>query len=274
MSNSLTRSLYHLMRGASRPTSLSRLKQRGHKRVSILRYRDIEMLIDTSVENTLSKMGIELSDRDIKGLGAEARVEFLALLHERDSLRETVDDLVTQQEELEANRAVLKERLTETKSELDEEQAAEDEELVEFGEDLTSLEGRISASLRALLSDSATPRDALTARAIELVRAAFDEQREEVANRTRAEQAERVGLLQRRLSKLNKKLEESEAMLARARAAANTSDEDIEEFDMGPAGLKSQDPQFEKKKQVLEEIFKLNVELKSMVDSEGDKKPT
>lgn len=266
MSNPLTRSLYHLMRGASRPTSLTRLKQRGHKRVPILRYRDIEALIDTSVENTLRKLGIELSDSDIKGLGAEARVEFLALIHERDALRETVDELVAQQEQLEANRDALKERMSATREQLDESQATVDE----LDEDLSSLEGRIAASLRALLSDETTPRDQLAPRAIELVRAAFDEQRDDVAARTRAEQAERVELLQRRLSKLNKKLEESEAMLARARAAAaDATDEDLDEIDMGPAGLKDADPQFQKKKQVLEEIFKLNVELKSMMDDES-----
>lgn len=273
MSNPLTRSLYHLMRGASRPTSLSRLKQRGHKRVPILRYRDIEALIDTSVENTLKRLGIELSDRDIRGLGAEARVEFLALIHERDTLRDTVDQLVAQQEELESNRELLVERMSATRDELDESREAV-EETDTLDEDLSSLEGRIAASLRALLSDPATPRDHLAPRAIELVHAAFDEQRDEVAARTRAEQAERVALLQRRLTKLNKKLEESEAMLARARAAATDTDDDREEVDMGPAGLQSADPQFEKKKQVLDEIFKLNVELKSMMKDDDDATPS
>ena len=70
--------------------------------------------------------------------------------------------------------------------------------------------------------------------------------------------------LQRRIAKLKRKLEETEDMLERARASG-VEPEGIHGEPVDP-GVKRGDPDFGMKKELLGEIFRLNVELRQMLN--------
>jgi len=263
MSRNLARDLYHMMRGASRTASLGALKRKGHTRVPVLRYRDVEDLIERAVENTLGRLGIDLSEEDLHGLSDDARIEFLALIRERDTLKDTVEGLLAQQGELEQHQLTIRDRLEAAKVELEHEEEAETGAL----DDLDALRVNLGERLTELLSRDGIP-EGIAEKAVAMVDKAVREQRELAAERARSEHAGRLELLQRRIDKLSRKLGETEAMLTRARAASGDDEFLEDEEDMGPAGLANADPQFEQKKAVLEEIFRLNVELRSMMAEE------
>lgn len=264
MSRNLAQDLYHLMRGASRTASLGSLRRKGHNRVPVLRFRDVEALIERAVENTLGRLGIDLTEDDLAGLSDDARLEFLALIRERDTLKQTVEGLLAQQGELEQHQVTIRDRLAAAKDELAREAADETP-----GDDLDTLRVRLGERLTELLSRDGIP-EGVAEKAVAMVDKAVREQRELAAERARSEHAGRLELLQRRIDKLSRKLGETEAMLSKARAASGAELYDVDEEDMGPAGLASADPQFEQKKAVLEEIFRLNVELRSMMAEEGN----
>lgn len=261
MSNPLARNLYHLMRRTARRTSVDKLRKTGHKTVSVLNFRDIEELIERSVENTLRRKGMRL---DSPGIHDEVRLEFLALMRERDILRETVDSLLQEQDELNRNRELLQTELQTTAQELMQQQAATPEE-VEDAEQLSDLAQAVAAQLREVLG----PNDPAAAeRAVSLVTKAIDEQREGALERAREEQAARTDQLQRRMGKLKRKLAETEEMLERARSEGGQL-EAIPGHEVD-AGLKAGDPDHGKKRELLGEIFRLNVELREMLDKQND----
>jgi len=261
MSSPLARNLYHLMRRSARRTSVDKLRRTGHKTVSVLNFRDIEELIERSVENTLRRKGLRLDAPDIHD---EVRLEFLALMRERDILRETVDSLLQEQDELNRNKELLENELQSTARELMQQQTAAPDEF-QGAEQLSDLAQQVAAQLREVLG----PTDPAAAeRAVGLVTNAIDAQRDSALERAREEQAARTDQLQRRMAKLKRKLAETEDMLERARSEGGqpeaVSGEPVE------AGLKIGDPNHGKKRELLGEIFRLNVELREMLDKKND----
>ena len=73
-----------------------------------------------------------------------------------------------------------------------------------------------------------------------------------------------MGQLQRRIEKLKRKLSETEDMLERARTTG-VEPSGIAGEQLVP-GVKQGDPDFQMKKELLGEIFKLNVELRQMLN--------
>ncbi|MCB9896625.1 MAG: hypothetical protein H6825_01350 [Planctomycetes bacterium] len=256
MSSNLARNLYHLMRHSARRTSVDKLRRHGHKTVSVINFRDIEELIEKSVENTLRRKGLRLDGPDVH---EEVRLEFLALMRERDILRETVDSLLAEQDELKRNRERIEHAMQETAQQLESEQGVALETQVEAA-GLTELEDKVVQDLRAILA-GVDPK--LAEQAVAHVTQAIDAQRELAVERARADHEGRLDSLQRRMAKLKKKLAETEDMLERAREAGSVP-EAIPGMPV-EAGLKSEDPNFSRKKELLGEIFRLNVELREML---------
>lgn len=256
MTSNLARNLYHLMRSSARRTSVDKLRRHGHKTVSVINFRDIEELIETSVENTLKRKGMRLDGPEVH---EEVRLEFLALMRERDILRETVDSLLQEQDELRRNRERIETALADTALQMQTLGSVAPEQQVEAS-GLSDLQLRVAEDLRAMLAGI---DPSLAEQAVARVTLAIDEQREHAVERARQEQEGQLDSLQRRMAKLKKKLAETEDMLERARIAGNVP-ESIPGMPVD-AGLKSEDPNFSQKKELLGEIFRLNVELREML---------
>jgi hypothetical protein len=257
MTRQLARNLYHLMRGAARRTSVERLKRTGHKTVSVLSFRDVQALIERAVENTLRRRGIRL---DGPGVQEEVRHEFLALMQERDTLQRTVDQLMEERERLAANRDQLSVAIQAAEAEYLDAASSQPDELE--AADLAELRARVEERLRELLAGHPAGEVLMGEQALSLVVQAIDEQREAALGRAQGEHETHLRDLRRRLDRLKAKLSETEEMLARARAQGGL--EAIEGEHVDP-GLSAGDPNYKKKKELLGEIFRLNVELRDML---------
>lgn len=254
MSRSLARNIYHLMRGAARRTTVDDLRRQGRKAVSVLNFRDVQALIEQAVENTLKRRGLKL---DGQGVHEEVRLEFLALMRERDLLQTTVEDLLHEKERLAENKERLDRALAAAATEY--ESAREDESAEDAGM-LDALSARVQEQLKALLASAPA---ATAGQALALVGEAFAQQRATMQERARVAQRERLDRIERRMSRLKQKLAETEDMLARARSSSG-----LEPIVGEPvqAGLDAADPAFGTKKELLSEIFRLNVELREMLE--------
>lgn len=259
MTLQLARNLFHLMRGASRRTTLDGLKKRGHRNVAVLDFRDVQALIDKAVENTLQRRGISFDREDLQD---DVRHEFLSLMRERDALKNTVDALLKEKDELAVNKEHLEEAIERTTAEVETIQAAPEEQNEEIS-GLQVLMDKLRASLRTNLSEAGVST-AVIQRNIELVTLAFDEYQQLLLERARESNASRLDQLQRRIGKLKRKLSETEDMLVRAREAG-AGPEGIESEDFVP-GVQGSDANANMKKELLGEIFRLNVELREMLD--------
>jgi chromosome segregation ATPase len=257
MTRTLARNLYHMLRGAAKKTTLDGLKKRGHRTVSVLNFRDIQQLIGRAIENTLQRRGLSLDSMDIQD---EVRHEFISLMRERDALQNTVDALLREKDELAENRTALASELTKATEEF--ENAQETVEGV-VPKDIAELMRRITAEVTDT-QNAAGVNSQLTAKTLSLVQAALEDHADMLNRHAQAAQATNLQHLQRRISKLKRKLEETEDMLERARATG-VEPEGVAGEPIDP-GVKHGDPDFRMKKELLGEIFRLNVELRQMLN--------
>lgn len=250
----LARNIYHLMRGAARRTTVDDLRKQGRRTVQVLNFRDVQTLIEKAVDNTLKRRGLKL---DGPGIQEDVRLEFLALMRERDLLQSTVEELLNEQQKLQDNREKLGKALAVAADEY--KSAKQSDHDAEEARELDALGDRVEASLRSLLQNT---EPGLDDRAIAIVKQAFAEQRAVTLDRARKTQEERVQRIQRRMDRLKAKLLETEDMLARARLEGQLDGIPGEAFE---AGLNAADPDFTTKKELLSEIFRLNVELREVL---------
>ena len=254
MSRSLARNIYHLMRGAARRTSVDELRRGGRKTVSVLNFRDVQKLIEQAVDNTLKRRGLKLDGR---GIHEEVRLEFLALMRERDVLKKTVEDLLFEKARLAENRERLDRALSATATEY---QSARQEVVDAEAAELAALAAEVETALRDALRDAP---ERTTIAALDLVAAAFAKQRQVMLERAHEAHEANLRRLERRMARLKAKLSETEEMLARAQSEGGLEAVPGQHVD---PGLDTADPAFETKKELLGEIFKLNVELREMLD--------
>jgi hypothetical protein len=257
MTRLLARNLFHLMRGAAERTTLDGLKKKGHRSVSVLNFRDIQSFISRSIENTLRRAGVDMDGKDIQD---EVRHEFLSLMHERDVLQNTVDAMLREKNELAANKGDLEIEIHKATEEF--ESARELFSGDAQAKDLQSLMEKIQTALTNSLGRAGVTA-AATSQALDIVTVAIDEHRALLSQRTASGAEARLEQMQRRITKLKRKLEETEDMLARARVAGGP--DGIEGEKVIP-GVGSGDPNAAMKKELLGEIFKLNVELRQMLN--------
>ena len=258
MTRLLSRNLYHLMRGASRRTSLAKLKKRGHKNVSVLSYSAVNGLIDMAVENTLKRRGIDMSKGDVQ---EDVRHEFLSLMRERDSLQNTVDALLREKNELKENQQHLKDEINRTTAEYEQVQVGPD---LEADDELKALMEKLQGALMSVLGEAGVSQQ-LSDKTLAIVTQAIQEHRDLTSKKSRVDQEVQLGQLERRISKLKRKLQETEDMLAKAQTDGVT----VEGIAGEPvtAGVSGSDPKAHMKKELLGEIFRLNVELREMLNA-------
>ncbi len=131
--------------------------------------------------------------------------------------------------------------------------------------ELEAFRSRLREALRSVLSELPGADAAFTARVAAAIDDAVESYRVLVASRSRHEQEARVEQLQRRLHRLRHKLEESELLLARARQAGAQGLPAL--FDPGRP-LAPGDAEYAHKRALLDEVFKLNVELRRLLGAQ------
>ena len=260
MSFKLARNVFEMLRGSARTKSLDQLRREGHRNVPVLRFSDLENLMTAAVDDTLTRLGVELSEHQVTGLGDEARLRFLALLKERAELRDTLASIQKQGDRLEITTEGVKAEIERAETELAVQEASP---VTAPDEAIVALRARLREELSKVLGGPGMAPD-LVDRALAVVDEAVESYRVLVAARERREQEARVEQLNRRLHRLRRKLDESQVLLAQARAAGAEGLPVM--FDVGRA-LQPGDADYAHKKGLLDEIFKLNVELRKMIAS-------
>lgn len=261
----LAKDILHFLRDHAAPTSLRRLQREGVENVTVIDMDQIEDLIHRCVDRVLR--GANLDPTKIRHLGEDAREEFLRLISERDSLKATTDSLSKEREELRQNLTLLQQAITQTRDHLDTERA--EEQAAKEHRELSELQfhEELRAAIAAALAGVAEDRrqavvDQVAALAENRIRTEVDKVRDLEA----AARRERIGTLERRIEKLRTALADAEGMVDRLRAEKSAQvDDGVASVYREVQGLSDKEPEFARKKGLLEEIFKLNLELKELV---------
>lgn len=261
---SLADSLFRMFRENSDVVPVSRLKKQGHRSVTVLDWDRIQALIEKAVEQALARRGVDLSPQALDSVSQEAREAFVRLVEQRDTYRESARSLEVERTELLANVQRLRQEMESSKGALavEREREVTVDEVVVGADGMASFHARLEAEMRRLMADGA-PGD-LAARAAQLARRLLDEEREKAVLTAKDEQQHKIEQLERRIGKLSASLDDSTSLVRRLRETKE-SPEGIESIYREVQGLDPNESNAPEKRGLLEEIFKLNVELRDVI---------
>ena len=271
----LATNLFRLFRENSDVVPVSRLRKQGVKSVTVLDWERIEHLIERAVIEALSRRGVELSATAMASVNAEAREAFARLVEQRDTIKEerdhlqhTARTLEIERQELAANLNALHRELYESTGALAHERqhtiSAENVGMDRRG--MEQYSARLEQELRRLLQNEAQAGtdDSLAASVSALARRLLDEERRMVLATARKEQIHRIEQLERRIGKLKGKLTESELLVERLQNV-EAGEEGVESIYREVQGLDAGHADTVERRGLLDEIFRLNMELREVI---------
>ena len=266
---SLADSLFRMFRENSDVVPVSRLKKQGHRSVTVLDWDRIQTLIEKAVEEALARRGVDLSPKALDSVNQEAREAFVRLVEQRDTYRESARSLEAEREELRANMTRLQSELENSKGALarEKEHVVTAEEVAVGAEGMASFHARLETEMRRLAA-SGRSGDDFAAQAAAIAKRLLDEEQAKAVDDAREEQRMRIAQLERRVGKLRKSLHDSESLVTRLREAKDLP-EGVESIYREVQGLDPNESQATEKAGLLQEIFKLNVELRDVIQDKA-----
>ncbi len=261
---SLADSLFRMFRENSDVVPVSRLKKEGHRSVTVLDWDRIQALIGKAVEEALARHGVDLSPRALRSVNQEAREAFVRLVEQRDTYRESARSLEAERSELASNVQRLREELEASKGALAAEREREPtvDDVAVDARGMASFHARLEAEMERLLADGSGGD--VAARAAALAHRLLEEEREKAVDAAKADQVKRIAQLERRIGKLRSSLQDSEALVRRLKESKDLP-EGVESMYREVQGLDPNESNAAEKRGLLEEIFKLNVELRDVI---------
>lgn len=252
--------LKNLLRGLSRRTSVEELRRKGVERVSVVGLDRIVRLIEEAMRASVrSQVPYMEQDRIV----AETRETFLRRMNEparTDAQREAAE-LESRKQAAEEELQRLREEVTSQRQELEERLATVRESGLDGDHVSDSLLQQRVRELFEQLAATATEDLATIQAAVQsLLQECLGEERERLAADAQATVARDVDLLQRRLDKVTKALEEAEYSLVHA-VRPEDVDEGIASIYRSVQGLRGSDPRANQKKGLLDDIFTANLKL-------------
>jgi exonuclease VII large subunit len=267
----LANSLFRLFREHSDVVSVDKLKKDGVRSVTVLDWSRIDQLIAKAVDEALKKRGVELPPDALASVNQQAREAFARLLEQRDQWRDSAQTLEQQKNELEANLNRLVTELDTARSQLDREKThrVTDADVAVSRARMDSFALRLKDGLVDLFKGSPAGASPELARAAaELAEHLLADEKARALADAKRDQDARIDLLERRIAKLNGMLENSDRLVERLKAA-KTIDPGIESEFREVQGLSVADSNAGAKRGLLEQIFKLNVELREAIGKES-----
>jgi hypothetical protein len=246
----LSDSLKDVVKKLAYNTSVDQLKKKGYDKVNVLGLDRITSLIQEAVQRTLRTRLLANATKE-EFMRLLKSNEHLSQQHDelrrlKDAAEEQVDDL---RRELSEQERLLESKLDRAVSEAADQYSGEDEEIAEH---ISVLMGELASEGAG---DSST-RD----RVLELVMAVVRSQRRQ-ALAAREELADReVHTMQRRITKLQAALQETETRLTNV-TAVRSIDDGISSVYKEVQGLNASDEAFSDKQFLMENIFAANVRL-------------
>ena len=252
------------LRKLSYHTSVEKLRRQGVKRVNVLGLDRVVSLVQEAVYRSLRN---RLMGLDRKQVADETKEEFLRLMQsnqklsrDREKLREVTErsgeELVHLRRELAQQRKLLREKL---------EQAAH-RRLDGAESDDSAIIARVEELSQTLFARRDGDPEELHKHLLETVlevvhieRQSAIEAKEELHNRE-------VELLQRRIAKVNQALGDTERQLSETMQGRST-EEGVASMYRQVQGLSRSDSMYERKKELVTEIFRANLALQNRSDS-------
>ncbi len=253
---------------------LRALERRGFRSVQVLDMATIERIVAEAVEHALAARDRTLAPEDRAALEADAKQEFLKLLAEHKKVVKEKSDLERTREELERQVDALREELLRQREALrtERDRKLSRETFSLSAEGFADLEQKMRKIFAGFMNEERRlslaeigPRALKGLSELErelalMLERLLAEEREKLLARERRAQDEKVGLLERRIEKLNKALEETEQALRQV-IAAKSIDPGIASIYKTVQGLALDALYFERKKELLKEVFLENLAL-------------
>lgn len=254
----LGRSLKEAVAKLAYRTSVDQLARRGIREVNVLGLDRIVALVEEAVHRSLKHrlMGLELE----RAAGA-TKDEFLKLLRSNEDLTKSRDEAVRMRERAQEEVDYLRRELARHQQALREKlRVAAAGEQVRYAGENAEIARRLDAVLAEIAEDPASGLSRLRERMLELVMDLVGREREAALRARQAAHDAEVEKLERRIAKMSSALSETEQRLAQL-ASLETVDEGISSIYREVQGLSPQDRRYERKKELMENIFKANLEL-------------
>jgi hypothetical protein len=252
----LTGRLRDAIRGLARSESLKQLEKRGVRRVSVLGLDRIVALIEEAVERSLRDRLLRFERTEVAETTKEQFLELLqrhqtlaedraALLEEKRAAEETVHEL---REELERRRRELEAREAEAEAVDAARRADQDGRLLEAFDEL----------VRSIEPEEARARSLVEKLGPFVVKTVQEQRRLEAENAP--SETDELDNLRRRVRKLTESLTDSEQRLQQA-IRQHAPEEGIASIYRTVQGLSDAEPEFERKKTLMADIFEANLSL-------------
>lgn len=247
------------LRQVSFRTSLDKLKKKGVQDVNVLGIDRIVGLVEAAVHRSLKSrlMGVER-----EAVAESTKAEFLRLLRSNEDLQREKSEMERAQERAEEEIDLMRRELLQKRSAL---RLRLEQDSVEQANRYVGADAEIAAKLSDVIgslagSDGEVPAETLKDRLMTLVMDVVSGERESADNARKALQDREVGNLQRRIEKLNATLASTEQRLAAATATEQV-ESGISSIYREVQGLDEHDQQAGKKKELMADIFRANLEL-------------
>lgn len=258
MEPQLNEALTDAVRRWARPTTPDELKRRGVNRIRSLSLSRVAGLIDKAVNRTMIARTLGDGTDDVTEFSDHARQEFLAMLRgDEDAVRRSEQEV-----EAQARGALgkLKDELAERRAAVDEERRA----LAQVGGEAKASDEELASKLRQLFAawgGSPENPSPLEREVINLAVAEIRRERSAGSSARLEDQSKSIGLLERRIGKLNQLLGETEAKLKLERRRASEDPGVASEYDT-VQGLDEGDNLFERKAELMASIFQANLAMR------------
>ncbi len=263
----LADSVFRLFRENSDVVPINRLKKQGVKNVTVLDWGRIQNLIEKAVDEALSRRNIELAPNVLAGVHREAREAFHRLLEQRDRLEETARTLEQEKADLSKNVVELRGEIARSEEQLAKERsrAVEYADVAVEGAQLDHALLKLEERVRAMAPQAGTTDAAdFAARIAAAAKSLLDEERRRAFDQASNEHRLKVEQLERRVSKLQRTLNETEEVVERLKTAKE-GDPGIESVYKSVQGLDPKDQRAREKRGLLDQVFKLNLELREVI---------
>lgn len=252
----INEALTDAVRRWARPTTPEDLQRRGVTRIRSISMTRVASLIEKAVNRTMLARTLGDFPDDAESFSVAARSEFMRLMGDRPSADE---DPVQRQAATALAR--LEEEVAERRQEVEEQRRT----LERVGGRVGEGDEELEAKLRALFvqwGGSAVDPSPLEREVIRISVAQLREERARNEREKLLESQNQVELLERRVAKLNRLLEETEAELQRA-VRAKVGDSGLASIYEDVQGLDEHDAQYEKKNVLMTAIFEANLQMRA-----------
>lgn len=257
MSERLRLKLREAVRKLGVHTTVDQLKRKGVSKVNVVGLDRITALVEAAVRRTLKHKlmgfeGIEVRER----IASATRNEFVRLLESNRELSRARDELKDREAALETEIDDLRRDLLELRQAVqDRERAVANEERMRAEVVDRGLLEEVGALFRTRGGGD------IRQQVVDLIVSKLDTERKRVADARLHEQQSEVTILEQRISKLSRLLEQREDEL-RVEANKNVLDTGISSIYREVQGLDSRDVRYAHKKALMASIFEANLLLK------------